>query len=1111
MERSHQSTDVRHYYVGIDVGTHSVGLAAVEISPSGEPISILNAVSHVHDSGVLEPKTATTRLAAAGEARRARRLVRRRRKRLAALDTAFRDWGWPEPDPTRDPYAPWRYRARLASEHVGDEGERQKMLVVALRHMARHRGWRNPYLGTSSLYTPAPPSDQFLGLRDRVAEKTGRSFPAEVTVAELAVAAIDHDKNTPLRPGTTPRQNERHFSYLGGKLMQSDNANEIHAYAEVQGFDEGLTRRLIDLVFAAEDPRGSWLTKVGPDPLAPGFPRASKATETFQLFRIASVLANVRVDTDGVRRPLSVDERQSAFEYLRSRSAKDEPSWADLSRHLGIARSALTGAAALDDEGAERLPARPPVNLTDRAIRELGRRHGALVDWWRDADQTTRDALVDRIVDGKRDEGSPEGCDAQQLVETLPEDTLARLDSVDLPAGRASYSLPTLRALLDRMLTTTDDLHAARKTVFGVDDSWVPPSDPINHPIGHPTVDRVTKIVARWLQAVESRWGPPTRINIEHVRDAFSSEESLRAREREAQRRFAENERMRLAIKSSDTDGTRVRMADVRRFEAITRQKGQCAYCGTTITYRSSEMDHIVPRRGVGSTNTRTNLVAVCVPCNRSKGNLPFATWAESHPNPEISVAKALERVRTWTRDKGLGPRSWRRFVSEVRDRLSRTDSDPEIDGRSLESVAWMATELRARITAHYRAHNTSVRVYPGAVTAGARQAAGIADLIPLIGGSGKTRFDRRHHAVDAAVVAILDESVARTLAERNNLRQASGFDSSAATDWREYTGRSEGARKRFEAWKQNMHRLAFLLAVAIREDRIAVTRNLRLRLGSGRIHEDKIHPIRRIPVGSAMTRKVVDAASTPALWTALTRDPQFDPANGLPENPQRTLRLHGRLLGPDDLVEFFDKPRAALAVRGGWASLGSTVHHARIYRWEERGHVQFGMLRVFAADLHRHRDEDLFSVIPSPSWISVRIAHPAVRSVALREEHYIGWLVKGDEVRIRPDGPDSGAIGVFQRAFDEPVTVWRVAGFESNSIINLRPAVLAVEGLPGYLERNALDPSGKEAKALSQSWRARVNALFGGHAPVVVRRDVLGRVRRTSGAGLPTTWRVRE
>src|SRR5690606_25594709 len=113
-----------------------------------------------------------------------------------------------------------------------------------------------------------------------------------------------------------------------------------------------------------------------------------------------------------------------------------------------------------------------------------------------------------------------------------------------------------------------------------------------------------------------------------------------------------------------------------------------------------------------------------------------------------------------------------------------------------------------------------------------------------------------------------------------------SEFDPSAATDWREYTGRSEGARKRFEAWKQNMHRLAFLLAVAIREDRIAVTRNLRLRLGGGRVHEDQIRPLRRIPVRSAMTREVVDAASTPALWTALTRDPQFDPASGLPENP---------------------------------------------------------------------------------------------------------------------------------------------------------------------------------------------------------------------------------
>lgn len=64
------------YVVGIDVGLFSVGFAALEIDDAGNPIRILNSMSHIHDSG-LDPnnqKTAQTRKAVSGVARRTRRV-----------------------------------------------------------------------------------------------------------------------------------------------------------------------------------------------------------------------------------------------------------------------------------------------------------------------------------------------------------------------------------------------------------------------------------------------------------------------------------------------------------------------------------------------------------------------------------------------------------------------------------------------------------------------------------------------------------------------------------------------------------------------------------------------------------------------------------------------------------------------------------------------------------------------------------------------------------------------------------------------------------------------------------------------------------------------------
>lgn len=57
--------------------------------------------------------------------------------------------------------------------------------------------------------------------------------------------------------------------------------------------------------------------------------------------------------------------------------------------------------------------------------------------------------------------------------------------------------------------------------------------------------------------------------------------------------------------------------------------------------------------------------------------------------------------------------------------------------------------------------HADMVRVFRGEITAHAHNASGSQNAIEMIGGKGKQRLDRRHHAVDGPVIALMQHKVA--------------------------------------------------------------------------------------------------------------------------------------------------------------------------------------------------------------------------------------------------------------------------------------------------------------------------------------------------------------
>ena len=636
--------------------------------------------------------------------------------------------------------------------------------------------------------------------------------------------------------------------------------------------------------------------------------------------------------------------------------------------------------------------------------------------------------------------------------------------------------------------------------------------------MGNPAVDRVLKQVARWIDAATERWGIPASVNVEHVREGLVSEKVVRELIRDNEARHKKNMEVAEATAKRLGLSGRVHRSHTIKYFALRRQNCQCLYCGTKISFETAEMDHIVPRTNGGSNNKRSNLAAVCRTCNASKSNIPFAVWVSSgKAGPGVSLEGAKERVNSLLLEKADLPEDYdddsliefysknesKKFRKEIIARLESKKPDEEFDGRSLESVAWMAVELHERILGYYEnllkdtgQKAPQVGVYRGAITAEARKASGFENRVELLGGKGKTRLDRRHHAMDALVIALMNQSVSKLLSWRMQLRDSQRISGMQET-WKEFHGSNRDEYRRWNAWTNAMRIAVELFNDALEKDEVHFSENKRLGISLAKAHDDTIKSLCSYALGDALSAELIDRAETPALWTALTKQPDFDVKNGLPEDPTRCITVNGKQFGPTDEVNFFASGAPAIKVRGGFAGIGDTIHHARIYRIDGKK-TTYAMVRVFQTDLRHMKHKDLFTEPLKPSTISMRTASKTIRkALADGTATQIGWLVEGDEIRIETDHYPSDDIGKLLDEYSE-ASSWRVCGFPDVLKIRLRPNLLSEEGFDD-------NTAAAVRKIVSGAgWRVSMNTVLSGGLVTVIRRNALGEERWVSRANLP-------
>lgn len=1150
-------TPARNWTLGLDLGTHSLGYAAVAFDENGIPEEILYAGSIIHSGGQDGKKSHKEK---AGTARRARNRYKQRRKNRREMDALLRAHNMPSgPDIVAEAAAKlgvvdiFDVRAMLADKKFTDPAILNLAIAATVRHMQTRRGYRNSWVSTAFVVNEARAgySAQYQQLHDRCSEVVGRTLPDDLTPAQLfvearatgvpyrtkALSVVAHDavkassksreeaSKDPSKATVSPEDvltkvaskpgaaispkdvpHEVHAIERGllyQSLRRSDIIRELHTIASVQGLPAAFVDEASRIIIFNVHPSKGVDERVKLDDLpvkGKREPRAPKASITFQTFRITDQVANLR-HVGGGR--LSHSEQSSARDFLLGWSDPDEsPTWADVAAAVGVHKL-----------GKSENLAKPAVNTTHLKVLAKG---GALGAFWSDSSTTDahRVALLGVLLGDAAalQRSGPVGNYVQSWMNTLSDDEIAKFDTLKLEPGRAAHSESTMLALTAFMQdpsNTPNDLHTARTVVFGVNGTWKPSPTPLGTPVGNPTVDANIRLTRRVLDMLVARIGcEPTRVVVESARDIVNSADSRRAMVRDAAKRKKEKDaELEKALTEYDpgaaagATATGVRRADAMRLMLLHEQHGQCLYCGIDISLATMEVDHIVPTSR-GGTSTRINLAATCRACNGSKGNAPFAEWAA-----EGRYKETVARIKKLTLGK-MPAVVRRKWVAKYTAQLKATECE-----RPMESISWAAVEVRDQIEGALSPSTGAPRVLlvPGRITSDVRYLGGIDTgknpillRYPNHTVKGKSRLDRRHHAIDAAVLTVIRQSTITVISERNLLREEAQLAAGGSRDlpnvtwddgnggtvsgrWDAYTGGPQD-RFAFAQTRNALDALRELLTHAVAEDRIPVTRPVRWTPDTAAIHEAGIKAFDRVKLGDAIPVATIDRASTPALWTALTRLADFDEKNGLPENPHRSITVNGKHLTATDQVNFFPGKGGMLEVRGGYA-VAAGVHHLRVL-WDG---TKPRVIRVYTIDAVQlvREGKDAFTAPLKDSSLTMRDASAEARSAF---QNSSGWsiIAKGDDLVLTPAQCTKGP---------------QVARVSHELFPNLKEYRFSVRGYSG--PQVLVSPSGLSSEGAPVEY---LNNVFGKDAAFSVgtlkgvqvsRRNILGEERATGAYAL--------
>ena len=747
-------TQDRRYRLGLDLGTNSIGWAAVNLDEQGHPCGVLDMGVRIFPDGrnpTDNTSNAVARRTARGQRRRRDRYLIRRGELMQALVAC----GLMPPDPEErkelqrlDPYS---LRARAL-----DRPLRPFELGRALFHLDQRRGFKsNRKSGGEEEDEKKKIGSAIEGLRRSIEESGAR------TLGEfLARRHARHE---------TVRAREALGLYPDRAMYQEEFDIIRQEQEEYHNLSPDQWDKLRNIIFYQRP-----LQPVEPGwcqfEFESGQKRAAKALPVFQEFRILQEVNNLKVQVASEReRPLEEQEREGALKRLRS--GKD----IDFKRPTRDLRLPSEVSFNLARGGRQKIQRdESTVRLSKKEL--FGSR-------WHSYSLEERNEIVKFLLDTE----DPETVQRRAVKEWgLTESQAKAVANVSLPTGYGDLSEKAIRkilphlekgqiysdAVIDAGYSHHSDFRSSAaldrlpyygevlpRDAIGADPTKNPQKDGevarygrFPNPTVHIGLNQLRYVVNRLIEV----YGKPEDIAVELARDLKSNREQ-RLRYQQEQRKGRErNQRFTECLEAAGQESTPDMFRKLRLWEeqepALARV---CPYTGRNLSFEmvvssQTQIDHILPFSKTLDDSMANKVVCIAT-ANRDKGDRsPYEAFGQGQMG--YNYQKILDATAKFPPNK-----RWR-FREDAMDRFA--EEGVFLD-RQLNETRYLSRTARAYLAHLYDEKGEGrrrVMATPGHLTALLRRAWRLHGILRADQDTGenfpKQRDDHRHHAIDALVVA---------------------------------------------------------------------------------------------------------------------------------------------------------------------------------------------------------------------------------------------------------------------------------------------------------------------------------------------------------------------
>lgn len=290
--------------------------------------------------------------------------------------------------------------------------------------------------------------------------------------------------------------------------------------------------------------------------------------------------------------------------------------------------------------------------------------------------------------------------------------------------------------------------------------------------IANPTVHVGLNQIRRVVNAIIDCYGPPKKIMVELARDLKNSLEKRREIESKQTEEQNKNEQRKQDIRNCGLEPSGDYLRKTRLWEEQGLPQARCCpYCGTQISYmmvldNRTQIDHILPFSRTLD-DSMANKVLCCTSCNQTKRNKsPWEAFSHNQEGPH-DYEKMLQRVYACLRSN----KKWR-FDENAMERYEREEAG--FLDRQLNDTRYLSRIAKTYLQ-NLCESPSDVSVTPGRLTALLRGKWGLNNI--LADSNFKNRTDHRHHAVDAAVIALTDRTMLQRVSETAAKGEADGLE----------------------------------------------------------------------------------------------------------------------------------------------------------------------------------------------------------------------------------------------------------------------------------------------------------------------------------------------